>query len=118
MRRLSKALLISAVALTGICSIESQACTNVLVTRGASVDGSNMISYAADSHGLFGELYYAPAGIWNAGDLRKVYEWDTGKYLGEIPQAAITYQRVGNMNEHQLIYGRGAQPFHRRKSIA
>ena len=103
MRRLSKALLISAVALTGICSIESQACTNVLVTRGASVDGSNMISYAADSHGLFGELYYAPAGIWNAGDLRKVYEWDTGKYLGEIPQAARTYQRVGNMNEHQLI---------------
>ena len=62
-----------------------------------------MISYAADSHGLFGELYYAPAGIWNAGDLRKVYEWDTGKYLGEIPQAARTYQRVGNMNEHQLI---------------
>ena len=103
MRRLSKALLISAVALTGICSIESQACTNVLVTRGASVDGSNMISYAADSHGLFGELYHAPAGIWNAGDLRKVYEWDTGKYLGEIPQAARTYQRVGNMNEHQLI---------------
>ena len=103
MRRLSKALLISAVALTGICNIESQACTNVLVTRGASVDGSNMISYAADSHGLFGELYYAPAGIWNAGDLRKVYEWDTGKYLGEIPQAARTYQRVGNMNEHQLI---------------
>ena len=103
MRRLSKALLISAVALTGICNIESQACTNVLVTRGASVDGSNMISYAADSHGLFGELYYAPAGIWNAGDLRKVYEWDTGKYLGEIPQVARTYQRVGNMNEHQLI---------------
>ena len=103
MRRLSKALLISAVTLIGISSVESQACTNVLVTRGASVDGSNMISYAADSHGLFGELYYAPAGIWNAGDLRKVYEWDTGKYLGEIPQAARTYQRVGNMNEHQLI---------------
>ena len=103
MRRLSKAILVSAVALMGIGSLESQACTNVLVTRGASVDGSNMISYAADSHGLFGELYYAPAGIWNAGDLRKVYEWDTGKYLGEIPQAARTYQRVGNMNEYQLI---------------
>ena len=103
MRRLSKALLISAVALIGTGSFESQACTNVLVTRGASVDGSNMISYAADSHGLFGELYYAPAGTWNAGDLRKVYEWDTGKYLGEIPQVSRTYQRVGNMNEHQLI---------------
>ena len=102
MRRLSTAILFLAAAF-GISNIESQACTNVLVTRGASVDGSNMISYAADSHGLFGELYYAPAGIWNAGDLRKVYEWDTGKYLGEIPQAARTYQRVGNMNEHQLI---------------
>ncbi|MBE6236191.1 MAG: dipeptidase [Bacteroidales bacterium] len=103
MRRLSKALLASAVALTVTGSIDSQACTNVLVTRGASIDGSNMISYAADSHGLFGELYYAPAGIWNAGDMRSIYEWDTGKYLGEIPQTARTYQRVGNMNEHQLI---------------
>ena len=103
MRRLSKALLASAVALTVTGSIDSQACTNVLVTRGASIDGSNMISYAADSHGLFGELYYAPAGIWNAGDMRSIYEWDTGKYLGEIPQIARTYQRVGNMNEHQLI---------------
>ena len=103
MRRLPKALLASAVALTVTGSIDSQACTNVLVTRGASIDGSNMISYAADSHGLFGELYYAPAGIWNAGDMRSIYEWDTGKYLGEIPQIARTYQRVGNMNEHQLI---------------
>ena len=103
MRRLSKALLASAVALTVTGSIDSQACTNVLVTRGASIDGSNMISYAADSHGLFGELYYAPAGIWSAGEMRSIYEWDTQKYLGEIPQIARTYQRVGNMNEHQLI---------------
>ena len=83
--------------------IESDACTNVLVTKGASVDGSNMVSYAADSHQLYGELYYAPAGVWNEGDMRKINEWDTGKYLGEIPQIARTYQRVGNMNECQLI---------------
>ena len=103
MRRLSKAILFTLAATLSFGITESQACTNVLVTKGASADGSNMISYAADSHQLYGELYYAPAGVWNAGDLRKIYEWDTGKYLGEIPQVARTYQRVGNMNEHQLI---------------
>ena len=103
MRRLSKAIIITLAAALGLSVTDSQACTNVLVTKGASVDGSNMISYAADSHQLYGELYYAPAGVWNAGDMRKINEWDTGKYLGEIPQAARTYQRVGNMNEHQLI---------------
>ena len=103
MRRLSKAILFTLAATLSFGITESQACTNVLVTKGASVDGSNMISYAADSHQLYGELYYAPAGVWNSGDLRKIYEWDTGKYLGEIPQVARTYQRVGNMNEHQLI---------------
>ena len=102
MRRLSAALLVLAAVLLS-ANIESNACTNVLVTKGASTDGSNMISYAADSHMLFGELYYTPAGVWNAGDLRKIYEWDTGKYLGTIPQIARTYQTVGNMNEHQLI---------------
>ncbi len=102
MRRLSAALLALAAALLS-ANIESDACTNVLVTIGASTDGSNMISYAADSHMLFGELYYTPAGVWNADDLRKIYEWDTGKYLGTIPQVARTYQTVGNMNEHQLI---------------
>ena len=103
MRRLTKAILFTLVATLGLGITESQACTNVLVTKGASVDGSAMISYAADSHQLYGELYYAPAGVWNSGDIRKIYEWDTGKYLGDIPQVARTYQRVGNMNEHQLI---------------
>ena len=103
MRRLAKAILLLSGAFLAAGAIESQACTNVIVTRGASIDGSNMISYAADSHQLYGELYFAPAGVWNAGDMRKVYEWDTGKYLGDIPQASRTYQRVGNMNEHQLI---------------
>ena len=103
MRRLSRAIIITLAAALGLSAVDSQACTNVLVTKGASVDGSNMISYAADSHQLFGELYYEPAGIWGANDMRAVYEWDTGKFLGYIPQVARTYQRVGNMNEHQLI---------------
>ena len=103
MRRSSTAILCSIMAIIGISSIDSHACTNVLVTKGASTDGSNMISYAADSHQLYGELYFAPAGIWNKGDMRQINEWDTGRYLGLIPQPARTYQRVGNMNEHQLI---------------
>jgi dipeptidase len=102
MRRLT-AILFTALAAMTFFGTESKACTNVLVTKGASTDGSNIISYAADSHQLFGELYYKKAGFWKEGDLRRINEWDTGKYLGEIPQVPVTYQRVGNMNEHQLI---------------
>ena len=103
MRRISTAILLALTAALCLIGTDSRACTNVLVTKGASTDGSNLITYAADSHGLYGELYYAPAGVWKAGDMRKINEWDTGKYLGMIPQVARTYQRVGNMNEHQLI---------------
>lgn len=81
------------------------ACTNLIVTRGASTDGSNMVSYAADSHQLYGALYHSPAARWKAGSLLKVYEWDTSRYLGEIPQIAQTYSTIGNMNEYQLIIG-------------
>ena len=102
MRKISAALIALAAAMF-TANIDSNACTNVLVTKGASTDGSNMVSYAADSHQLYGELYYAPAGVWKAGDMRQINEWDTGKYLGLIPQVGRTYQRVGNMNEHQLI---------------
>jgi len=80
-------------------------CTNFLVTKGASVDGSTMITYAADSHVLYGELYYRPAADWPAGTLAEVIEWDTGKLLGKIPQVAHTFSVVGNMNEHQLTIG-------------
>ncbi|WP_321515833.1 C69 family dipeptidase [Marinifilum fragile] len=83
----------------------SQACTNYLVTRGASTDGSNMITYAADSHVLYGELYFRPAADWAEGTMIDVYEWDTGKYLGKIPQVPHTYSVVGNMNEFQLAIG-------------
>ena len=103
MRRLTTAIMLTMAAAAAIFSTDSRACTNVLVTKGASTDGSNMISYAADSHQLFGELYYQRAATWGKDAMRKINEWDTGKYLGLIPQVRHTYQRVGNMNEHQLI---------------
>ena len=84
---------------------ESDACTNFLITKGASVDGSVMISYNADSHLLYGELYYWPATDWPAGAMLDVYEWDTGEYLGQIPQVAHTYNVTGNMNEYQVAIG-------------
>ena len=80
-------------------------CTNFLIGKKASIDGSTMISYSADSYNLYGELYHWPAKKYNKGEILKVYEWDTGKYLGEIPQALQTYNVVGNMNEHQLAIG-------------
>jgi dipeptidase len=82
-----------------------RACTNFLVTKGASTDGSTFITYAADSHYLFGELYFRPATDHPAGTMMKIYEWDTGKFLGEIPQVSHTYSVVGNMNEHQVSIG-------------
>jgi dipeptidase len=83
----------------------AKACTNFLVTKGASKDGSTMISYAADSHVLYGELYYTPAMDYEEGSMLKIYEWDTGKYLGEITQVLHTYSVVGNVNENQVAIG-------------
>ena len=99
--------LLSFGALLGLAMLapKAQACTNFLVTRGASVDGSTMITYAADSHYLYGELYHWPAASYAPGTLLKVYEWDTGKYLGQIPQVEKTYSVVGNINEHQVAIG-------------
>lgn len=81
---------------------DALACTSILVTKGASADGSTMITYAADSHELYGELYFTPAGVHPFGAMREVVEWDTGKTLGRIPQAPVTWQVVGNMNEMQV----------------
>jgi dipeptidase len=83
----------------------SFACTNFLVTKGASADGSTMITYAADAHVLYGELYHWPAADYPEGSMLKVYEWDTGKYLGEIEQVEHTYNVIGNMNEYQVAIG-------------
>ncbi len=81
------------------------ACTNFLISKGATKDGSVMITYSADSHVLYGELYFWPARNWPAGSMTDIYEWDSGKYLGKIPQVSRTYSVVGNMNEHQLSIG-------------
>lgn len=83
----------------------AQACTNILVSKGASADGSTMITYAADAGGFFEPLYYLPAKDWGANDSLDIYEWDTGKWLGRIKQVAHTYAVVGNMNEHQVSIG-------------
>ena len=81
------------------------ACTNFLVGKDASVDGSTMISYAADSYALYGFLHHSPAADHAKGAVREVKDWDTGKPLCTIPQVAHTYNVVGNMNEHQLTIG-------------
>ncbi|MGQ9846355.1 MAG: dipeptidase [Bacteroidales bacterium] len=86
-------------------TLVSKACTNFLVTKGASIDGSTMISYNADSHVLYGELYFTPGGFHKDGEMIDIYEWDTGKYLGKIKQVKQTFSVVGNMNEYQVVIG-------------
>ncbi|MCU4166332.1 dipeptidase [Carboxylicivirga caseinilyticus] len=97
--------LASAFMITWLNFLPVEACTNILITKNASVDGSTMISYAADSHDLYGELYFWPAATYDDGALLDVHEWDTGKYLGQIAQAKQTYSVIGNMNEHQVTIG-------------
>lgn len=80
----------------------SFACTNLIVGKNASTDGSTIVSYSADSYGLFGELYHYPTATYPKGTMLDVYEWDTGKYLGQIDQVRKTYNVIGNINEHQL----------------
>ena len=83
----------------------ANACTNFLVTKGATTDGSTFITYAADSHVLYGELYYRAAAKFPKGTEFDVIDWDSGRPLGKIKQAAETYNVVGNMNEYQLVIG-------------
>ncbi len=101
---MKKSIILSIIGVFIIQNI-TNACTNFIVTRGASANGSTMISYAADSHLLYGELYHWPATDWPKGSMLDVYEWDTGKFLGRIPQVAHTYNVVGNMNEFQVAIG-------------
>ena len=90
-----------------LCSawVAGMSCTNFLVGKDASVDGSTMVSYAADSYALYGFLHHSPAADYAEGAVREVKDWDTGKPLCVIPQMAHTYNVVGNMNEHQLTIG-------------
>jgi dipeptidase len=98
-------VLISVWMLMAYIPTVSKGCTNFLITKGASADGSVMITYAADSHTLYGELYHWPARDWPAGSMLDVTEWDTGKYLGKIDQVLHTYNVVGNINENQVAIG-------------
>ena len=96
-------LFIAMAVVMGLVSSPSRACTNFIITRGASTDGSILVTYAADSHQLYGELYQHRAAKYKAGTMMPVYEWDTGKYLGDIPQVNQTYSTLSTMNEHSLI---------------
>lgn len=99
---------IKTIALAAIMSasaIESSACTNLIVGKKASVDGSVLVSYNADDYGMFGHLCHYPAGTHKKGEMRKIFDWDTGEYHGEIPEASVTYNVIGNINEFQLSIG-------------
>jgi dipeptidase len=102
MYRISITTILCALSWVSVPGPRVQACTNFLITKGASRDGSTMISYSADSHVLYGELYHWPAAEWDEGAMLEVHEWDTGKHLGQIRQARRTFNVVGNINEHQL----------------
>ncbi|RLB59739.1 MAG: dipeptidase [Deltaproteobacteria bacterium] len=105
MNRLIGMVVAALVVVPATGSRPAAACTNFLVSRGASADGSTMISYAADSHELYGELVILPAADYPPGTMVTVYEWDTGKRLSEIPQVRHTWRVVGHINEHQVSIG-------------
>ena len=92
-------------ALTSLLISNLYPCTNYLITKGASVDGSTMISYAADSHVRYGELYFRQGKIWSDGTMLKLYDRGSKKYLGEIPQAKQTFNVIGFTNEYQVSIG-------------
>ena len=98
-----KKIILSALLAVVMALTPALACTNFIITKGASTDGSVMVSYSADSHQLYGCLYKHNATKYKAGAMLAVNEWDTGKYLGDIPQVAQTYSTLSNMNEHGLI---------------
>ena len=103
--KINKLLMTATLVAAMLVGGASQACTNFLFTKGATKDGSTMITYAADSHVLYGELYYRRAATYPAGTMFQVVDWDSGKPLIMIPQVAQTYSVVGNINEYQLAIG-------------
>ena len=100
---MKKNLLIALLALVSLPYSTLLACTNFLVGKAASTDGSTMISYAADSYGMYGFLHFVPAADHEVGAMREVKDWDTGRPQGFIPQISHTYTVVGNMNENQVV---------------
>ena len=99
MRKLFKTLALVGALIGSIANAD--ACTNFIITRGASTDGSNMVTYAADSHQLYGALYQYVPGKYTP--WMDVTEWDTGRYIGKIGQVPVTYRTLGNSNEHSLF---------------
>lgn len=91
--------------LTVISVGKADGCTNLIAAKGATTDGSVMMTYSADSHNLYGFLHHVDAATHPKGSMRQIREWDTNKPLGEIPEVEVTYNVVGNMNEHQLVIG-------------
>lgn len=98
-----KSLILSAAML--LASSGAFACSNLIVGKKASVDGSVMVSYNADDYGMFGHLCHYPAGTHPKGSMRQIYDWDSGVYHGEIEEAPVTYNVIGNINEFQLSIG-------------
>ena len=96
---------LTAVVLLTACIVNGWACTNLIVGKKASADGSVIVSYSADSYGMFGFLCHDPAAQHPAGAMRSIYDWDSGKYLGQIKEAKQTYNVIGNMNEFQVTIG-------------
>lgn len=96
---------LTAVVLLTACIVNGWACTNLIVGKKASADGSVIVSYSADSYGMFGFLCHYPAAQHPAGAMRSIYDWDSGKYLGQIKEAKQTYNVIGNMNEFQVTIG-------------
>ena len=97
MKKIYLTTLFLLVAVTG-----ALACTNLIVGKKASVDGSTIISYSADSYGMFGELYHYPAAKYPKGAKLNVYDWETNAFNGTIDQARETFNVIGNMNEFQV----------------
>ena len=98
-----KSLVLSAAML--LASSGAFACSNLIVGKKASVDGSVMVSYNADDYGMFGHLCHYPAGTHPKGTMRQIYDWDSGVYHGEIEEVPVTYNVIGNINEFQLSIG-------------
>jgi len=98
-----KSLVLSAAML--LASSGAFACSNLIVGKKASVDGSVLVSYNADDYGMFGHLCHYPAGTHPKGTMRQIYDWDSGVYHGEIEEAPVTYNVIGNINEFQLSIG-------------
>ena len=103
MKRINRFAVIIILALFAYATAD--ACTNILVTKGASTDGSTMVTYNADAGGFFEELVFIPHATWEKGDSLEIYDWDSGKYLGKIAQVEETFRVVSHINEYQVSIG-------------